>query len=147
MGMMYWCGFCSLAWFNFDCWFLTGCTCWISSGYASIIGTLGDSTWSGVLTLFGVYFMIGRCCCCDWSFTILVGITLGVDLLNIRASVLSAAVWVSPSVPNGISGAVLFKEWIKSYDIWVAALVEDIVGVVNFLGNKSTVSGIFLSFF
>ena len=45
-----------------------------------------------------------------------------------------------PKGTNGMTGAGFFSEMIKSISVWVAASEEEILGIVVFLGNNSTVS-------
>ena len=71
--------------------------------------------------------------------TTIVDIILGVYVFKISDSSLSADVCVSPSVTNGMGGAGFFRSWINSCATCIAASMEDIFGMVNFLGMKSTV--------
>ena len=96
----------------------------------------------GYFSVFVVCAVMGWFCCCDSGSITLGGIALGLDLLSIPDSVISADVWASHSVINGLIDAVLRRERIKSCNAFMAALVEEIFGMVNLLGNKFTASGI-----
>ena len=48
--------------------------------------------------------------CCDSGGTTLGGLNLGVAMLSIPSSSLINTVWESPSVINGLGGAVLRKK-------------------------------------
>ena len=96
----------------------------------------------GYFAVFVVCAVMGWFCCCDSGSITLGGIALGLDLFSIPDSVIRADVWASHSVINGLIDAVLRREKIKSCNAFMAALVEEIFGMVNLLGNKFTASGI-----
>ena len=63
-------------------------------------------------------------------------------LLNIPASDISAAALASLSVTSGISVEGLHRTLIKSCNSWMSTFPEDIFGMLNLLGENSTVSEI-----
>ena len=81
-------------------------------------------------TFFGVFDMMLWCFCFDSGGTILGGLALVIALLNIPSSGINAAVWEPPNVINGLAGSGLHISKIKSCTAWMAALVEDIFGMV-----------------
>ena len=64
------------------------------------------------------------------------------DLFNVPGSALSAAVWASTSVVNGLISAGLCRSRIKYCPECLAASIDDIIEMVYFLGHKSNVSDI-----
>ena len=62
--------------------------------------------------------------------------------LNIADIDISAAVWESSSVYNGLAVARLRRVEIKSYTAWMAASAEYTFGMVNLFSKNSTVSDI-----
>ena len=60
-------------------------------------------------------------------------------LLNIYDSSLIVAVCASPSATNGLADAGWNRACINYCYEWMTSLVEDIFGLVDFLGNKYNV--------
>ena len=59
---------------------------------------------------------------------------------KISASFLSALIFYVPKDANGTAGTGFSSELINYVAAWVAALAEEITGIVVFSGNNSTVS-------
>ena len=91
--------------------------------------------------LGGSWFLFLFCC------TILVWVPVVSSFIfgviwtwKISASFLSALIFYVPKDANGTAGTGFSSELINYVAAWVAALAEEIPGIVVFSGNNSTVS-------
>ena len=83
--------------------------------------------------------MMGWCCS---GCTTLIGISGEVNLSNIFARGINASLCAFTSVTSGLAGAKIFSACIRSCASQMEESVDEIFGMLHFLGKNSTVSEI-----
>ena len=164
-GLRLWCirlfsilifGYFPFSWFNY--WIFAGWklliggfsrfTGWWHYEYASTICTLRVSTLVNGFDWYAISIWVMYWITC-WSFSwyapltgTLGGTAGGFAFLNISAGVLNVSVCPFPSLTSGISGDGFCSALIEYRLAWNVAYVEDICGMLIFLGGNSSVSNI-----
>ena len=113
--------------------FFTACTR-SSYGYASAICTLGGSAWLigrffySLLVLYWMYHPL-RYCWGHWFVK-----TIATDI--------NASLCAFPNATSGISGDGFCSALIIYCEAWMSASLDDIFGMLNYMGNNYTISEI-----
>ena len=142
-----WCNCLAFAWLKFLIGFFVGCTCWVFYGSSVTISTLRGSVFVngsgcdefsfGIFHILPVRVSLGMLPNGNpWRYC------WGVAFLNFSARDINASLCEFPILPSGISIAGLCSVKIKSCAVWIVASVEEMFGMMNYLGRNSTVSDI-----